>query len=245
MIDKEVAIISIIFLFIILGVYLFFFSSSEVHEIGPVNCTTDPEQSVIMLPEPNTSNVYIEDAIVDSGAPLSFGSGYLSLGELSQLLWAGAGIEDRDDGTRVVHSAGDLYPLEVYVIPQHVSGANCGIYHYEPDGHKLVLVRQGSFSEDIQKAAYGSRIAGESGAAIVLTALPARTSKKFGDQGAERYINIEAGAITQNMVLEAAAVGISAYPVDSFSQDFVDIMLGVDGYKEKTVYMSLVGKKKE
>jgi SagB-type dehydrogenase family enzyme len=144
-----------------------------------------------------------------------------------------------------VHSASNLYPIEVYVIPNMVSGASCGIYHYEPDEHKLVLVREGSFTEDVQKAAYGKTYAGDASAAIVLTAVPGRVSKKYGDQGADRYINIEAGGIAQNIMLEAAAIDIGASHVDSFSQDFVDLTIGIDGYKEKSVYMTLIGKKKK
>jgi SagB-type dehydrogenase family enzyme len=242
MIDKEVAIVSIVFLFALLGIYLLFFSPTDVESLGPVSCSINPEQSEIFLPMPNTSDVHLEEAIKDS-VDMSFDKEYLSLGELSQVLWAGAGVVD-ETGTRTVHSASNLYPIEVYVVPNMIRGASCGIYHYEPDEHKLVLVREGSFSKDIQKAAYGKTYAGEAGAAIVLSAVPDRASK-FGELGAEKFIHIEAGAITQNMLLESGAIGIGAIPVDSFSQDFVDLILGVDGYKEKSVYMTLIGKKKK
>lgn len=246
MIDKEVAAASIIFLFALIGLYLFFFQPGEVSsDLKPVACSAHPEQSEIYLPQPEITDMFLEDAIGRRRSIRTFSSDKLSLQDVSQLLWAGQGITDPEQGLRTAPSAGALYPIELYLVPNRVEGAGCGIYHYNPKDHKLVLVKEGSFGAELEKAAYGQAYVGDAAAVLVLTAVPSRTSQKYGDGGAERFINMEAGHITQNILLQAVSLDLGATPIGSFSQDYVDGILDIDGYREKSVYMTIVGKKKE
>lgn len=247
MFDREVAIGSIIFLFILIGVYIFFFQPSEVtSDLNPVICSSDSGQSEIILPPPKKSSTFpIEQAIEQRRSERSFSNEQLTLAEVSQLLWAGQGITNSTYGFRSAPSAGALYPIELYLVPNRVKGAGCGIYHYVPKDHKLVLVKEGNFSAEMEKASYGQTYVGEAAAVIIFTSIPARTSIKYGEDGAERFINIEAGHISQNVLLQAVALDLGAAPIGGFSQDFVDSILGIDGYKEKSVYMTIVGKKKK
>jgi hypothetical protein len=54
--------------------------------------------------------------------------------ELSQLLWAAAGVTNEVHGLplRTVPSAGGLYPIEIYVVVNRVHGIEPGVYHYFP-----------------------------------------------------------------------------------------------------------------
>ena len=63
----------------------------------------------------------------------------LTLTEISQLLWAVQGIT-HPGGYRTAHSAGALYPLEVYVVAGNVDGLQAGIYKYRQQGHELEKV---------------------------------------------------------------------------------------------------------
>jgi len=245
MLDKEVAIVSIVFLFILIGAYFFIFMPAQVNSsLSQVNCSLYPEQSEIFLPKPNVSDTSLDEAIRDRRSVRSFSEDYLTLSEISQLLWAGQGITDETSGERAAPSEGALYPIELYLVPNRVKGAECGIYHYVPSEHKLVLVKEGSFGSDLEKASFAQAYVGDAAAVIVFTAIPARTSVKYGEEIAGRYIDIEAGHISQNILLEATALGLGAAPIGSFSQDYVDSILGVDGTKEKSVYLTIVGKKK-
>jgi SagB-type dehydrogenase family enzyme len=245
MLDRDVAIISIVFLFMLLGVFVFFFQAEAVSsDLTPVVCSKNPEQSEIFLPKPKATNVFFDDTVNERRSIRSFSEESLTLSEISNLLHAGQGITDSASGFRSSPSAGALYPIELYLVPNRVKGASCGIYHYEPQEHKLVLIKEGSFSPELDKAAFGQTYVGQAAAVIIFTAIPSRTSQKYGDQGAERYINIEAGHISQNILLEAVALDLGATPVGGFSQDFIDMMMGIDGYKEKSVYMNIIGKKK-
>lgn len=246
MIDKEVAIASIAFLFIILGAYIFFFQQVEV---GPgtvaVECSSNPEQTEIFLPEPITSTSSLEDVLLERRQVKIFSETPLSLQEVSNLMWAGQGITDKVSGSRSAPSTGDIYPIELYILPIRISGASCGIYHYVPAEHKLVLMKEGKFTSDIRNAAYGQTWLGDSAAVIIMSAVPERTAQKYGEKGAERYIDMEAGHISQNILLQAVSLDLGAASVGDFSQDYVDSLLGIDGYKEKSVYLTIVGKKKE
>ena len=244
MIDREVAIISIVFLFVLIGIYLVFFQSNSVEStLSPIVCSLHPEQSVIILPKPTTSDMYLEEAIEERRSMKIFSKGSLSLNEISQILWAGQGITDPVNDLRAAPSAGAFYPIELYLVPNNVIGAQCGIYHYEPKEHKLVLVKEGPFGAEMEKAAFGQNYVNDAAAIIIFTAVPSRTSGKYGEDGAERYINIEAGHISQNILLQATAMDLGATPIGSFSQDFVDMLMGLDGDQEKSIYMNIVGGK--
>jgi SagB-type dehydrogenase family enzyme len=244
MIDREVAIVSIVFLFILIGIYLVFFQAEQVDTtLTPVECSLHPEQSVIMLPKPTISDTYLEEAIEERRSVRIYSKEGISLDELSQLLWAGQGITDPLGDFRAAPSAGALYPIELYIVPNNVKGAECGIYHYEPKEHKLVLVKEGQFGAEMEKAAFGQSYVNDAAAIIIFTAIPSRSSAKYGEEGAARFINIEAGHISQNILLQAVALDLGATPIGGFSQDFVDMLMGLDGEKEKSIYLTIVGEK--
>lgn len=244
MLDKEVAAISIVFLFIMLGLYVFFFQANDSESaLMPVECTLYPGQSIIMLPKPAMSSMPLGQAVRERKDPGIFAKESLGLDEISRLLWAGNGITDQAGNIRTAPSASLLYPINIYLVPNNVKGAECGIYRYEPGEHKLVLVKEGKFTAEMEKASFGKKYVNNAAAILIFTAVPSRSSIKYGEQGADRVIDIEAGHISQNMLLEASALGIGATPVWSFSQDFVDMLMGIDGKHEKSVFMSIVGKK--
>jgi len=59
---------------------------------------------------------------------------------------------------------------------------------------------------------------------IAVTAVYARTERKYGTRGT-RYVQMEAGHVAQNILLEAAVLGIGAVPVGAFRDDEVQEVL--------------------
>ena len=64
----------------------------------------------------------------------------LSLGQLSDILWAAYGI-NRPDGRRTVPAAWGIYGLDVYAVTAE------GIYLYVPEDHSLTIVAEGDHRE--------------------------------------------------------------------------------------------------
>jgi SagB-type dehydrogenase family enzyme len=105
----------------------------------------------------------------------------LPLATLAQLLWAAQGVTS-SAGERTAPSAGALYPLEVYVVAGNVRGVAAGVYRYEPQGHALRLHSEGDRRRALAHAALGQSGLADAAAVLVITAVYARTSGKFGSR---------------------------------------------------------------
>ena len=119
----------------------------------------------------------------------------LPLALIGQLLWAGQGITS-PDGKRTAPSAGGLYPIELYVVTPHQ------VMHYLPAGHRVEVRADVDHRGELRDAALGQSAVASAPAVIVVAAVPARTRAKYGARG-ETFVALEAGHVTQNILLEA------------------------------------------
>lgn len=103
----------------------------------------------IRLPKPSLKGkLTLEEAIARRRSVREFADHPLSLEEVGQLLWATKGITGHASYLRAHPSAGGLHPLEVYVLDAD------GVFHYEPEKHRLRPVREGDLRGDLAKAAH-------------------------------------------------------------------------------------------
>ncbi|MBW8881877.1 MAG: SagB/ThcOx family dehydrogenase [Asticcacaulis sp.] len=76
--------------------------------------------------------------------------------------------------------------------------------------------------------------------AIVVTGVFARALRKYGGRG-YRFAVLEAGQISQNLMLAATAVGLPSLAYGSFYDAELERMLGVDGVSEAVLAVVLIG----
>jgi SagB-type dehydrogenase family enzyme len=236
--NKEYYIVLVLVLVIIAALAVVQLASVEETVIA-ATCSNDSGQSRIALPEPAFKGKILEDAISERRSGRNFSSEKISLSELSMLLWAGSGITS-EQGLRSAPSAGALYPIDIYVVPNRVGGASCGVYRYLPKNHELVLVKEGKFAGRFYNISYGQSHVGNAALLMVLVSTPARTTSKYGEIGAE-YVLIEVGHIAQNILLEANSIGVESVPVGGFDREQTDTILGLDSEKE-AIYIIAAGK---
>ncbi|MBW3605109.1 MAG: SagB/ThcOx family dehydrogenase [Actinobacteria bacterium] len=166
----------------------------------------------LALPSPRTDGeTSLEQAILQRGSVREFDPTPLTLGQLGQLLWAAQG--QRDQG-RTAPSAGGLYPLEVYVAHEG------GVYHYRSDGHEVAAVSSTDIRDDLAAAALDQRAFHTAPAVIAIAGVEERTARKYGGR-AEQYVLIEVGHAAQNVLLQAAVLGVGAVPTGAFEDDTV------------------------
>ena len=165
----------------------------------------------------------------------------LPLIELSRLLYYAMGVTERRHGLRAAPSAGALYPIEMYPIVNGVEGLERGIYHYLVEDHSLELVKEGDFRAELSRYALGQRMTEQANVALVLTAVSERIAWRYGDR-ASRYTALEAGHISQNIYLTATSLGLGACAIGAFTDKGFNRLLGIDGDKESTLYITIVGK---
>lgn len=162
---------------------------------------------------------------------------------LSRLLWAAQGITRRGRGVdfRMAPSAGALYPVETYVVVHDVEGIEAGVYHYAVQEHALDQLRTGDFRAEIAQAALDQRMAAWANVVFVWTAVFERSKWKY-KQRAYRYVYLDAGHIAQNVALAAVGLGLGSCQIAALYDDEANGLLGVDGDRESTIYMTVVGR---
>ena len=187
-------------------------------------------QAVVRLPAPRHGTVSLDSALRARRSVREFAVAPLPIAELGQLLWASQG-STRDGEGRTVPSAGALYPIEVYVAVGRVHRLEPGVYRYDPRGHTLALVRSGDHRRGLATAALRQDWMEQAPAIVVITALYARTTVKYGERG-RRYVHMEVGHAAQNVYLEATALGLGTTLVGAFDDARVARLLGLPANAE-------------
>ena len=150
---------------------------------------------------------------------------------ISALLWAAQGVTAAWGG-RTAPSAGALYPIELYV------ATSDGLRRYAAAQHAAVELSRQDRRSGIAEAT-GQEPPSAAPVLIVITGVVARTEAKYGDR-AERYVQLEAGHVCQNLLLEATALDLAAVPIGAFSDDAVRDALGVED-DELPLYVVPIG----
>jgi SagB-type dehydrogenase family enzyme len=88
------------------------------------------------------------------------------------------------------------------------------VMHYLPDGHQAQNRAVSDLRPELKAAAVGQSIITTAPVVIVVAAVPDRTRQKYGAH-AEAFVQIEVGHAAQNILLQAAALGLAAVPVGS------------------------------
>jgi len=207
-----------------------------------LSATQQVIQSVIGLPEPRIeSSVSLEETLLNRRSVREYSGAPLTLGDVSQLLWAAQGLTT-EWGGRTAPSAGGLYPLEIYLAVGSVANLAPGIYRYKPEGHELLKLREGDDRADLSKAALDQTWVKEGAINIVITAVYERTTNKYGDRGV-RYVDMEGGHAAQNLYLQATALDLGMVTIAAFHDEQVRRILNMLP-NETPLYVIPVGNRK-
>lgn len=154
------------------------------------------------------------------------GRGPLDLARLGELLYLSAGITLQRGGNalRAAPSSGALFPSELYVVARSVDGLAPGLYHYDPEHHRLDVLGP-------LPATLGAAAADQAEAAIVLSAIFRRTGYKYHNR-AYRYAAADAGHLLENARLGAHRAGMHAQLLPAFDDAAAARAIGVDGVEE-------------
>lgn len=75
---------------------------------------------------------------------------------------------------------------------------------------------------------------------IAIAGVEARSARKYGGR-AEQYVHIEVGHAAQNVLLQAAVLGIGAVPTGAFDDPAVAALFGMPGGTEP-LYLIPIGR---
>lgn len=205
----------------------------------------------VKLPEGVLPPVPLWEAIARETVTLEMEPCSLSLDTAAALLRCAYGVPGSAPETesarrrRSVHSAGGLFPLELFIHSVRVDGLGAGLYHYYPPAHCLRALRKGDQSQKLAAGFATGLLDGRWVQAAALTvfiaAMPERSVFRYGDRG-YRFALLEAGAVVQNLNLAAAALGVHCANAGEFFDSEVDDVLDFDGLSISTLYAVGIGK---
>jgi SagB-type dehydrogenase family enzyme len=195
----------------------------------------------LVLPQPDTKGtVSVEEALQARRSHRRFTEKGVTKDELSQLLWAAYGVTRHTSGVdfKTAPSAGALYPLDVYAVVGEggTAGIKAGVYRYLPEDHRLRPVRDGDQREDLGRAALQQMWLAKAPVVLVITGEYRRTTGKYGNRG-QRYVLMESGNVSQNIFLQAEALGLKAGIVGAFHDREVSRVLGGPAEHEPLLIM--------
>ncbi len=214
------------------------------HRAEDVPCNTHKEYARmdrVELPEPDPlSTILLSDALASRSSTLrESGEVPLSIRELSTVLGLALGKKGHLS-TRKYPSGGALYPIETYLIANDLKDARPGIYHYHPSAHALErlwdLPPNFLMKRLVSKPDFLSP-----SILMVFTSVWARSSAKYGDL-AYQHALLEAGHMSQNVLLVATALGIENRPMAGFDDDYTIELLDIDETLEQPVHSITLSK---
>jgi len=164
-------------------------------------------ENEITLPRPNLKGqVSVEEAMAKRRSIRQFAEKELTLAQVGQLAWAAQGITEPKRGLRTAPSAVASYPLEIYMAKKD------GLFRYIPQGHKLVQLSKADLRGALSEAARGQESLKTAPLDIVIVEVKSRVPTGFAGKG-ERFVNIEAGHVGENIHLQAVALGLGSVTV--------------------------------
>jgi len=158
-------------------------------------------------------------------------------GVTGTMSWAG-----REVRLRAYPSSGALYAVEIYPVVFRVEGLDAAVYHYRPVENLLEVVRPALDADSLVGASLPMEremVAGVAAMICLVGSFP-RHERKYG-QGGYRMMVAESGHISQNLVLAATALGLSARPFGGVFDDLMNKELGLDSRDEEFLLSVLVG----
>ena len=186
------------------------------------------------LPKPVLKGrMSVEEAVRLRRSVRSFKSDRLSLEQISQLCWVAQGVTDEKRGFRSAPSAGATYPLELYLLTAD------GVFRYLPERHALEQMADTDRREELARAALNQRFVAQAPAVFVFTAVLEGTARRYGRRAA-RYVHMEVGHASQNIHIQAVALGLGSVPVGAFDDEAVTDTLELAG-GEVPLYIVPVG----
>lgn len=135
-------------------------------------------------------------------------------GDLGQLLWAAQGLTHGDQ-LRTAPSAGAIHPLRLFVVDPS------GLSQYRPVVHRLYEVHTRDVRPGLWDVANKEDAILQSSAVVIVTAHMELTIREYGPTRGSRYIYMETGHATQNLLLQATALGLGAVALGAFDDEWV------------------------
>jgi SagB-type dehydrogenase family enzyme len=135
---------------------------------------------------------------------------------------------------RTAMSAGNLHPVEIYVVCGDLNGVSVGVHHFAPLEFGLTELRRGDYRGALAQAAADPRIAAAP-VTLVVSGIPWRTGWKYGERGF-RHLYWDAGTMLANLLVVEPSASVTV----GFVDNEVARLVGVDSVSEYPLALVVV-----
>lgn len=193
-----------------------------------------PRMPQISLPEPKAISMTLPDALLSRSSSTSGDPDIeITQSEVGTLLGLSLGKRPRVNN-RNYPSGGVLFPIETYLISTALEGERAGVFHYNPTLHaleRLIDLPNNFTLNEIAKKPDSLLLS----TLIVFTSVWQRSSAKYGDL---TYVHalLEAGHMSQNILLVATALSLNARPYAGFDDSVIAQLLDLNELEEQSVH---------
>lgn len=214
----------------------------------PFELEYDESIPLIELPKPaeiKLKDKNLRECIEKRKSIREYSSKPLTMEELSYLLWCTQGVKEVTPKyiLKNVPSAGARHPFDTYILAKNVDGLKPGLYRFIGTKHSLIAINlEAGIAEKLKAVCGGQELFDNCAAVFIWAVIPYRMSWRYWERG-YRYIFIDAGHVCQNLYLAGESIDCGVCAVDSYDDDELDKLLGLDGEEQFAIYMGVVGKK--
>lgn len=195
---------------------------------------TAQEMEVIKLNQPDTTRgLAVMKALSSRASVKEFDTTGIKLNDLSDLLWAANGINRHEDGKRTAPSAQNAQDIDIYVFNK------AGIYLYNAGEHILELVVNNDNRQIF------SRKADEPLPAMICLLVSDISRFKFGEDSLRlEWAAMDAGIVTQNILLFCASVNLLSRPRAGMNKAKIKELIGLNNTQYPMLNIPVSYKKK-
>lgn len=200
-----------------------------------------PRMRLISLPEPAKLQTTLQDALESRSSAFTGDPEIpLSIRDLGTLL--GSALKKRPGvANRNYPSGGALYPVETYLISTAIETQTPAAFHYNPTKHALERLWDlppGFDLKDVAKHPESLPLS----CLVVFTSVWKRSSAKYGEL-AYLHALLEAGHMSENVLLVGTALGLEARPYAGYDDDRIAELLDLEDGAEQPVHAITLCKK--
>lgn len=172
----------------------------------------------IQLPEPvRTGGKPLIDALANRATNREFSSKELSSQQISNLLWAGNGI-NRKDGKRTAPSARNCQEIDIYVFTAK------GLFLYEPQNNILKQIKAGDFRKDILLQNFAADVP-----LILVFVANYEKMESMDAEAKEFYGATDCGFVSQNIYLYCASENLNTVVMGRIDREKIKELAGFNG----------------
>ena len=179
--------------------------------------STNAQDIIPLLPPQKTGGLPLMEALAKRKTNREFSQAELTKQQLSNLLWAAAGI-NREDGRRTAPTARNAQQIEIYILNKE------GAYLYLPKEHALQLITSGDHRT---KGASQERFQ-ECPLMLIFVANYVKMDG-FSDEARDLYGCTDTGNISQNVYLYCASEGLATCALGSIHREELKTLFKFNG----------------